>query len=248
MITWAERSLTAVIAHRLKWAVAEAAKQRGYRIERVVDVGDAKLNVFELVARDLMRRIPDPFFLQIGAHDGVDDDPIHPLVTRYGWQGLLVEPQPDVFAQLVRNYHGVPRLDFANAAIADHDGTATLYAPAEGPTQSAGTCLVSFSEAVLRRRIGPTAPIREMHVPALTMRSLLAQYNVARVDLLQIDTEGYDFEVLKMLDDCEIKMPRLIRFEYVNLTINERKLCIEHLVARGYEMLVDGIDIIAYMG
>jgi hypothetical protein len=32
------------------------------------------------------------FFLQVGANDGLMDDPIHFLVRKYGWCGVLLEP------------------------------------------------------------------------------------------------------------------------------------------------------------
>ena len=234
------------LMYRLKWALALAARRRGYRIERIVDLGNSTFDIFELTVRDLMRRRPDLYFVQIGAHDGVDDDPIRPLVTHYRWRGLLVEPQPDVFAQLVRNYESEPQLILENVAIAGRDGTTTLYAPAKGPTQEAGTCLVSFSEEVVRRRIGPKAPIREIHVAALTLRSLLAKHGITRVDLLQMDAEGYDLEIIKMLDNAGVDPPPLIRFEYINLSNAVRKECFAHLASRGYRLARDEIDVIAY--
>jgi hypothetical protein len=32
--------------------------------------------------------------LQVGANDGLMDDPIHFLVRKYGWCGVLLEPDP----------------------------------------------------------------------------------------------------------------------------------------------------------
>jgi FkbM family methyltransferase len=234
------------LIHRLKWAMAGAARRWGYRIERIMDLGDSRLDIFELTARDLMQRVPDLFFVQIGAHDGVDDDPIRTMVARYHWGGLLVEPQPDVFAHLVRNYESEPQLIFENAAIAARDGITTLYVPEEGPLQAAGTCLASLNEAVVRQRIGLKAPIRKIRVPALTLRSLLAKHHIARVDLLQIDAEGYDFELIKMLDDAGIDLPPLVHFEHANLSRSVRQDCFEHLASRHYRLARDEIDAIAY--
>ena len=37
------------------------------------------------------RRGRDVFFLQVGANDGLMDDPIHFLVRKYGWCGVLLD-------------------------------------------------------------------------------------------------------------------------------------------------------------
>jgi hypothetical protein len=33
-------------------------------------------------------------FIQVGAFDGITTDPLHKYITRYGWRGILMEPQP----------------------------------------------------------------------------------------------------------------------------------------------------------
>src|SRR4051812_3493548 len=57
-----------------------------------------------------LRMLQDPeepvFFIQIGAFDGRTGDQIHDYVVRYGWPGILVEPQPVVFEELCRTYAG----------------------------------------------------------------------------------------------------------------------------------------------
>ena len=51
------------------------------------------------------------FVVQIGAYDGVSDvhrdmDTVYDLITKRGWQGTLIEPNPEAFAQLKQNYAG----------------------------------------------------------------------------------------------------------------------------------------------
>ena len=66
-------------------------------------------------------------FVQIGAHDGAMHDPLRRLVATLGFKGVMVEPQPEPFRRLVERYKGREGLHFENAAIADVDGTKTLY-------------------------------------------------------------------------------------------------------------------------
>jgi hypothetical protein len=67
---------------------------------------------------------PQPLrFIQIGASDGLRWDPFRRFIIGGNWQGLLVEPLPDVFALLKQNYaHRVTQgLKFLNAAVSDTD-------------------------------------------------------------------------------------------------------------------------------
>src|SRR5947209_8058963 len=106
------------LRHRLKLLLQSLAHRLGYRIERLVETGEASLDVFGLVVYRLIHEIPDLFFLQIGAHDGITDDPLRQYVLKYHWRGLLLEPQPRLFAQLKANYQSEPQLMFENAALA----------------------------------------------------------------------------------------------------------------------------------
>jgi FkbM family methyltransferase len=229
------------ILHSLKGLVAWSASRVGYRIERIVDAGESALDVFELAVRHLNCPGAGPFrFVQVGANDGVFDDPIRRYVEEYHWPGILVEPQPGAFARLRDNYRGEPQLIFENAAIADRDGTATLYIPGAGTA----SVLASFDREGLRRRLGPRVPIREVPVPALTPATLLARHRVRSIDLLQVDAEGYDFEVIKQFDAAGVR-PALIRFEHYHLSRQQRRDCLAFLAARGYRLHRDRTDIIA---
>ena len=49
-------------------------------------------------------------------------------------------------------------------------------------------------------------------VPCLTFDSLVSKHGVTAVDLVQMDTEGYDFEIVKLIDLDRLR-PRLIMYE-----------------------------------
>ena len=85
------------------------------------------IDILGLAVRELMRRQDSIFFVQIGAHDGRTLDPISPYVREFGWKGLLIEPQPNVFAQLQVNYADRPDLILENVAIGEKEGTLRLH-------------------------------------------------------------------------------------------------------------------------
>jgi FkbM family methyltransferase len=230
----------------------------GYRLNRIRSQRPSKvipINVLPLVVQDLRRRKgacgenggDDFFFIQIGAHDGLHNDPVRPFVMRYHWRGILVEPQPRIFKRLVANYKTEPQLIFENAAIASQNGKIALYAFREtAALPDHATMLASlYRDALVNNGHNYKGEIEEISVPAITMNELIAKHHVKQIDLLQIDTEGYDFNIIMMLSDVESK-PAIIHFESAFMTGDQSFLCGESLSRWGYRVLTIGIDTIAY--
>src|SRR5690349_8008477 len=84
-----------------------------------------------------LRTIPDFSFLQVGAFDGLSNDPINPLVRAFGLRGIVVEPQLKAYESLKARYAEHPQVTVVNAAIADSDGTRDFYTVEGGVTQAA---------------------------------------------------------------------------------------------------------------
>ena len=77
----------------------------------------------ELVAAEYMLDVgAELFFVQIGAFDGQTNDPIHDLVERHGWRGILAEPQRRYFERLERTYAGNDRVTLRNVALSRESG------------------------------------------------------------------------------------------------------------------------------
>jgi hypothetical protein len=79
----------------------------------------------------------------------------------------------------------------------------------------------------------------------MTFAALLSKYNITYLDILVIDTEGYDFEILKMIDFATL-MPAIIQFEEKNLMPSEKVACFKMLVEKGYRLGRHHRDIVAY--
>ena len=181
--------------------------------------------------------------MQIGAHNGVNDDPIHEFVVRYHLSGVLVEPQPLVFLELKKNYAAEPQLIFENAAISQNDGEAKMYyAKAENGEPT--SFLTTFRREVLESRVGRGAKIEEINVAARTFQTLFARHFIRRVDLLQIDAEGFDCEILKLFD-FRAYSPMIVRFEHINVNRRELKEAVTMLANLGYQLHRDTIDLVA---
>jgi FkbM family methyltransferase len=192
------------------------------------------------------------FFVQIGAYDGLESDPIQASVRESRWTGILVEPQPDAFENLKRNYANVPNLVFENVAIAASQGVLPLYKLRDEFAHlfhGDHRMLSSFdSEHIMKHlseRVDVGVALETFHVPCLTLSSLLAKHAVQKIDLLQIDAEGYDYEILKLVDFGQAK-PTIIHFEHAHLGPLEKGECIQLLVSHGYKVVTGAYDMIAF--
>jgi FkbM family methyltransferase len=190
-------------------------------------------------------------FAQIGANDGVIWDPLHAVVRAYGWSGLLVEPIPDMFERLVANYEGVPNLSFENAAIGAADGTATLYSLQPRPGDPYWAELISsFDRATVCSHegliTGVDERIVEIPVTSLTFPTLVSRHQLNSIDLLNVDTEGYDYEILKQIDFSSSWAPTFVIYERRHLDHHTDRAARRMLRGAGYRLADIWPDALAY--
>jgi FkbM family methyltransferase len=228
-------------------ALSRASNLFGYELKPHLSHPAPSIDILDLAIRDLVSRQPDIFFLQIGAHDGVSYDPINAYIRQFHWKGLLVEPQPAIFAKLKENYRDEKQLLFENSAIAQRDGALELHCFENANAEDHASMLTSTRKHYLAMNgDGHRGALKTITVPALTMESLLSKHRVERVNLLQIDTEGFDFEIIKMIDFKRMK-PEIIHYENNFLNRRQKSECSRILGGQNYALLNLGIDTIAYL-
>ncbi len=162
-------------------------------------------------------------FLQIGAYDGQSDDDLRDLVVRHGLRGVLVEPQPAAFARLCETYRDQPQVTLLQAAIADREGVRDFYCRRGDASMAA-----SFDADHLRRHGIPSAEIIRQPVVCHTVESALRAAGLERVDLIQIDAEGYDWPIIRSIDFAKVR-PAILRFEYRHMGSNDADACLDFL-------------------
>ena len=88
--------------------------------------------------------------------------------------------------------------------------------------------------------------IFECFADCKSLTEVANEYSFFDVDLLQIDTEGFDCEILKSIDFSQLK-PLVIKFEWMNLTDSDKDTAVQLLSAQGYSVHVeaDGVDCVA---
>jgi len=188
-------------------------------------------------------------FIQIGSNDGKSNDPIHQFVFAGKWKGLLVEPVDYLFNRLKETYRSVAgNVHFVNAAVSEKDGFATFYSIKETSDSSLPRWydqLGSFDKNIILKHKdsipGIENLIEEKQVPSLTFSTLCAIGGFSKFDLLHIDTEGYDYEILKMID-WSIFKPAVIIYEHRHLSLAEHKESIKLAKKNNYKVFLSEGD------
>jgi FkbM family methyltransferase len=194
---------------------------------------------------------PEAVFVEVGANDGEQHDHLREHIRGRSWRGLMVEPVPYVFARLERNYGDLERVVCVNAAIADRDGERPFFTLREaGAAERAGLPdwydgVGSFSRAAVLSHAAQMPDVAEriveLRVPAMRFATLCARHGLDRVDLLVVDTEGYDWEIIRSID-LAAHRPRLVVYEHFHLSGEDRAACRAHVEAQGYETMEEGLD------
>jgi len=190
--------------------------------------------------------------IQVGANDGITHDPIHKFIKRDKWNGVLLEPQKHVFPILEKLYAKNKGITTLNAALGSEDGSTKLYRIGFSNARWA-TGLATFNKDVLEEAFEngyvekwasidgtpiPTEKEKQIiaeEIQVISTDTLLKSNNINHVDFLQIDTEGFDFEVIKLFfaNSLQVK-PTGIIYEHFHLSEDDINKCEEFLESKGY--------------
>lgn len=186
--------------------------------------------------------------LQVGACDGANRDPIHHYVIRGSTRAILIEPNPLAYARLEKTYAGLRNVTLIQTAIGERDGTANLYRVkniGQTASQDAWNLLfASFSREHLERHGIKPEQIEQITVPCRSLSSLAVELGLTKIDLLQVDTEGFDAKVVRMALNLP-KQPDCINFEHVHLRMADRQPLFQLLEGNGYLLSHDSWNILA---
>ena len=188
-------------------------------------------------------------FVQIGANDGVKFDYLYEFVTFHQCKGLVVEPLKQYFSELEKNYRTFPDIKPVNVAIHKSDKEALVYHvdPSKLHLYSKNAAGIGSFNPEHHKQIGvKTTDVITESVPCMHLMELIQSEEFADIDLLQVDVEGYDAEVIKMLNFDQAK-PNIIKYEHESLDKSEQNQLKELLLSQGYSLFKQRTDTIAYL-
>ncbi len=160
-------------------------------------------------------------FVQVGAHDGIMHDPLRKFILKNKWQGLMIEPQIEMLEKCKYNYKNIDNLFFLNAAVHPSKNRLKLF-KAKNPIDYSHTGWASINNNRFDKTIYADNIIEEI-VPAMDLMDAIESFQMASVDILQIDTEGFDLFVIKMFNFKKFS-PLIIQYETRHLSKEDKEV------------------------
>lgn len=227
------------------------------KIDRKVKVRPVTLILNELLKVDKCD------IVQLGAYVGkTTNDPIYSAFNKkklHTGKLILVEPVPEFFKKLKLNYKLTEGVFLENVAISDSNDIKPFYVIGVDPNRYGYPRWLSQIGSLKAERSGEMwdqfekdEHIRSfflkhqkvIEVPCLTFTELAARHGLTHIDLLQIDTEGSEYDILTNIDFNQLSI-RFINYERVLL--GEKEQMLENLMTQnGYRLLHHGLDTFCY--
>lgn len=193
------------------------------------------------------------YFIQIGANDGHSFDPIHPLITKHNLKGICLEPIKSYFKDLQVTYLDYPHVKLINKAVALHNGTTNMFKVKDSeisglPKWSKG--IASINPLHYQKTNTPQNVIETELVETITFQTLIRTEKVKKIDLLVLDTEGYDLKIINSID-LNVITPKIIFFEHLLQQQVVSATALEKIISKlrnhGYLTLVDSNEALAFL-
>jgi FkbM family methyltransferase len=134
------------------------------------------------------------FFVEFGAGNGITMSNTHLLEKRFGWTGILAEPNPTFHRRLRRERSAAIERDCVWART----GETARFLCTEKPAFSR---LATVAPDDVFEREGRRTVAREIEVPTVSLDDLLDRHGApGEIDYISVDTEGAEKAILETFD------------------------------------------------
>lgn len=178
------RALFAMIAFHDHWKrnVSDDARFLGFCGSlRSLAHGQILQDLWVLFELDLKA---DGYFVEFGAYDGSFHSNTKLLEERFGWHGLLIEPNPEL-AEALRD---VRRATVDSRCVWDESGKEVQLLVTDDAELST---VAEHASADLHTEARRSGTVREIAVPTVSLDDILDEYSAPNVvDFMSVDTEG----------------------------------------------------------
>jgi FkbM family methyltransferase len=171
-------------------------------------------------------------FVDIGAYNGIEFSNSYFFEKHKNWNGICVEPLPDVYKELTKNRKCI----CIEGAISTEQGYQN-FLQAQGLYSEMLSGLVNEFDPRHVERIKLTqqsygGSVEVIPVATYPLQVILDNCGITHIDLCSIDTEGAELTVLKTIDFSKVKIECLtIENNYQETTIQN------YLQDKGYILL-----------
>lgn len=190
-----------------------------------------------------------PFYVQVGAHDGITADPMYDRAITKTWSGLLLEPSSVYCEKLKTLYADRDDMKIRQLGVSSKKSKLSLYRVHEDhldPYPEFITGCASLDRGSLLGHMARHSPDAEDHIVAETvqldpLRTILTREKIKRIDALIIDVEGHEVEVFDSFDLKKTK-PTLVMFEHKHLARKVNRELATKFTEQGYRVAKVGQD------
>lgn len=142
------------------------------------------------------------FFIEFGATDGILLSNTYLLEKEFGWSGLLAEPNPKYYKELIKNRDCI----CSNACISTQSGEEVQFVLAE----EFGGIDEFASEGKHKDKVEAFKEQQKiLNLSTISLKDFLVEHNAPKqIDYLSVDTEGSEYSILKSFpfDEWDIKL------------------------------------------
>jgi FkbM family methyltransferase len=185
----------------------------------------------------------------IGAHDFISFDFLSDIVKRNNSKLILFEPRDSSFNSLKKNISNLNLSNCKPYQFCVHPSLKeiTIYSVkteslCKYPTWAEG--IASISKDHLLKHV-TEEDIEEIKTKCISPDNWHSVLGIGKINFLQIDTEGFDFEILKSVN-IPYHNPSVIKVEVANLKELEKIDLVCYLFSFGYDCIFNGEDVIAF--
>jgi FkbM family methyltransferase len=182
----------------------------------------------------------------VGANKGnTDNDPVWKLVqanlpNSLDWSIVLIEPNPYAIKILRETYKDFGNAHILECACGNEEGQSILYV--DHLDEGDGSQHASLIYNHLIKHDHKPEVIGLMSVKIHKLGDLID--SSCPIDLLQIDTEGYDYQVLLGCDLNKFDIKQ-VQYEHMHLKGGEKEMAHDYMTKHGYKLIrADIVDAI----
>ncbi|AUC78267.1 FkbM family methyltransferase [Nonlabens sp. MB-3u-79] len=153
----------------------------------------------DFIIDKLLKRKKKGFFFDIGAHDGITFSNSYFFEKERGWNGICVEPIPDVFEKLKKNRN----CNLINGAISETSENTTFIKVSGYSEMLSGISKFRDSrhqERTLSEISQYGGQMEEIEIRTYSFDEVFQKFNIKKIDYLSLDIEGGEFEVLQSIN------------------------------------------------
>jgi len=227
-------SLKKLISKIIGWYGFKLLSKNHIKNLRIISK-NTQLNTINILDK-IFSKIKINSLIQIGANDGIRFDNLNSFIRKYKIKCILVEPVTKYFLSLKSNYKELNFVNIENYAISVDEKRNYIYVVAEKFLNKYGDHIPginSFDKNHLISHGVKKKHIEKKEIKSISIEKLIEKYKIEDLDLLFIDTEGYDGEIVYDFLSKNSMRPIII-FEYIHIRSDFFEKVIQKLDKKNY--------------